>query len=89
MQLNKLKSSAKNKTGTILRSIKKKSEDEKLPHELFPTTRQKTKIRNAFANNMSTDIKLSNIQISKIIQSVISLGSWLGNLGKKGLTYLD
>ena len=30
-------------------------------------TRPTTKIRNAFANNMSTDVKLSKIQISKII----------------------
>ena len=40
-----------------------------LPHELFLTTRQKTKLRNAFNNNMSTDLKLSKAQISKIIQS--------------------
>ena len=35
---------------------------------------------------MSTDIKLSKTQISKIIQSGGSFGSWLGNLGKKVLT---
>ena len=35
---------------------------------------------------MSTDIKLSKAQISKIIQSAGSFGSWLGNLGKKALT---
>ena len=57
-ELKKLKSAAKNKTGTILRLNKKNFEDEELPHELFLTTRQATKIRNAFANNMSTDIKL-------------------------------
>ena len=39
-----------------------------LPHELLMTKRQKTKLRNAFNNNMSTDIKLSKAQISKIIQ---------------------
>ena len=33
-QLNKLKSAAKNKAGTILRLNKKNFEDEKLPHEL-------------------------------------------------------
>ena len=32
-------------------------EDKYLPHELFLITRQTTKIRNAFANIMSTDIK--------------------------------
>ena len=35
---------------------------------------------------MSTDIKLSKAQISKIIQSGGSFGSWLGNLEKKALT---
>ena len=35
---------------------------------------------------MSTDIKLSKAQISEIIQSGGSFGSWLGNLGKKALT---
>ena len=40
-----------------------------LPHELLLTTRQKTKIRNAFNINASTIIKLSKAQINKIIQS--------------------
>ena len=39
-QLNKLKSAAENKAGTILRSNKKNYDDEELPHELFLTTRQ-------------------------------------------------
>ena len=57
-----------------------------MPHVLFLTARQKTKIRNIFANNISTDIKLSKAQISKLIQSGGSFGSWLANLGKKSLT---
>ena len=85
-QLRKLKSSAKNKTGTIIRSIKKNFEDEELSHELFLATRQSIKLRNTFAKNMSTDVKLSKAQISKIIQSGGSFGSSLGNLGKKALT---
>ena len=85
-QLNKLKSAAKNNTGPILNVNKKNVEDEELPHELFLTIRQTTKITNAFANNMSTDIKLSKTQISKIIQSGGSFGSWLGNLRKKAPT---
>ena len=40
-----------------------------VPHELSLITRQKTRLRNAFNNNMSTDLKLSKAQISKIIQS--------------------
>ena len=43
---------AKNKTGTILTLNKTNFEDEKLPYELFLTSRQTTKIINAFANNM-------------------------------------
>ena len=35
---------------------------------------------------MSTGIKLSKTQISRIIQSGGSFGSWFGNLGKKALT---
>ena len=58
-----------------------KNKDKELPHELFLTTRQTTKIRNTFANNMSTDKKLSKAQISKVIQSDGSFGSFLANLG--------
>ena len=45
-----------------------------LPHELLLTTRQKTKLRNAFNNNMSTDLTLSKAQISKTVQSGVFLG---------------
>ena len=38
-----------------------------LSHELLLAIRQKTKLRNAFNNNMLTDIKLSKAQIFKII----------------------
>ena len=44
-----------------------------LPHELLLTKRQATKLRNTIKKNISTDIKLSKAQISKIkIISVIS-----------------
>ena len=51
-----------------------------LPHELLLTTRRKTKLINAFDNNMSTDVKYSKTQISKIIQSGGFLGSLLSKL---------
>ena len=57
-----------------------------MPHELFLTTRQTTKIRNALANSMSIDIKHSKTQISKMIQSGRFLCSWLANLVKKALS---
>ena len=73
----------RSKIRTILRIHNKNFEEEEFPHELFLTTRPTTKIRNAFANNMSTDIKLSKAQISKIFQSGGCFGSWLANKGKK------
>ena len=50
-------------------------------------TRQEAKIRNAFANNILTDIKLSKAPIFKIIQSGGFLCSWLGKKKKKVVTY--
>ena len=68
-QLKKLKTAVKDKTGTTLRMSLKMFDGNDLPHDLLLTTRQKTKRRNAFNNNMSTDLKLSRAQFSKIIQS--------------------
>ena len=51
-----------------------------MPHELLLTTRQKANLRNAFDNIVSTDIKLSKAQISKIIESEGFLGSLLSKL---------
>ena len=56
-----------------------------LHHKLLLATRQTTKLRNAIENNMSTDIKLSKAQISKIIQSGGFLDRLLGPLLKTGL----
>ena len=78
-QLNKLKSAVKNQTGIALRMNIKMFNGNNLPHELLLTTRKKTELRIAIENNMSTDIKLSKTQISKIIQS----GGFLGSLFSK------
>ena len=67
-QLKKLTTTIKNKTGTTLRMSLKMFNGNDLPHELLLTTRQKAKLRNAFNNNISTDLKLSRAQISKINQ---------------------
>ena len=69
MQLKKIKTAVKNKRGTALRMSLKMFDGNDLPHELLLTTRQKTKLGNAFNNNMSTGKNLSKAQISKIIQS--------------------
>ena len=44
------------------------------------TTRRKTKLRNAFNNNISVDITLCKVQFLKIIQYVGFLGSLLSKL---------
>ena len=51
--MKKLKSESKIKTGKILRINKKTFQDEELLPNLFLTTRQTSKLRNAFANNKS------------------------------------
>ena len=79
-QLKKLKNAVKNKTGTTLRISLKIFAGNDLPHELLLTLRQKTKLRNILNDNMSTDLKLSKVQISKIIQSRVFLRSLLSKL---------
>ena len=55
-------------------------DEEKLSHELLLTTRQKTKVRNAFENKMSADIKLPKTQISEITQSGVFLDALLSKI---------
>ena len=66
-QLKKLKTAVEKKAGTFLTINLKMFNGNDLLHELLLTTRQKTKLRNAFNNDMSTDLKLFKAQISKII----------------------
>ena len=87
-QLNKLKSAAKNKQGTTLRMNARMFSSQDLPHKLFLTQRQITKLRNNIDNNLQTDIKLSKAQISKIIQSGGLSGKLFGPLLKNGLPLL-
>ena len=82
-QLNKLKFAAKYKRRRILRITKKNFQDEELLHQLFVTTIQKTRLKNAIAKNMSMDIKLSQAQLPKLIQSGRFLPNMFGNSGKK------
>ena len=67
-QLKKFKNAVKNKTGRALRISLKMFNGNDLPHELLLTKREKIKLRNGFNNNMSTELKLSRAQTSKIIQ---------------------
>ena len=56
-----------------------------MPHELFLSEKQNTKIANAFVNNMSTNIKLSKSPLDKIVQLGGFLGKKLGSQSKKVL----
>ena len=88
-QLNKLKSSIKNKADVVLRissnMVGNSNDNANFPHELLLTNRQVVNIRKAFANHSSTDIKLSKTQLKKMIQSGGLLGKLLGPLLKTGL----
>ena len=83
----KLSNSAiKNETDVVLRvssNMIGNSEDEtSFPHKLLLTNRQVGNLRKAFANYLSTDIKVSNTQLSKMMQSGGFLGRLLGPLLK-------
>ena len=60
--------------------MNKRFQDEEFPDKVILTTRQKTEIRNAFANNVPMNVKLSKAQLSQIIQSAEFLGAFLGKL---------
>ena len=54
----KMKTAVKNNAVTTLRMSLKMFDGNDLLHELLLTTKQRTKLRNAFNSTMSTDIKL-------------------------------
>ena len=89
-QLNELKSAIKNETGVVLRlSLSTVGDgDTNFPHKLLLTNRQVANLRKAFANNSSTNIKLSKAQMSKMVQSGGYLGRLLGPLLKTGLSLI-
>ena len=80
LQLSKLKTAVKINEGTALRISIKMFNSDNLPHELYLTSRQTTKLRNSIEINMSADIKLSKAQIKKTIKPGGALGSILGKL---------
>ena len=86
-QLNNLKSAIKNETEVVLRLLSKMIGDNEtnFPHNFLLTNRQVTNLRKAFANKLTTDIKLPKTQLSKMIQSGGFLGGLLGPLLKTGL----
>ena len=77
-ELNKLKSTIKNESEVVLRlssnMIGNYDDETNFPHKLLLTNIK-----------LSTDIKLSKTQLSKVIQSGEFLGRVLGSLLKTGL----
>ena len=91
-QLNKLKSAIENEIDVILRlpsnMIGNSDDETNFPHKLLLTNRQVVNLRKGFANYLSTDIKLSKTQLSKMIQLSGFLGRLLGPLLKTGLSLM-
>ena len=85
--LNKLKPTIKNETEVVLRLSSNTigNSENSFPHEFLLTNRQVANLRNAFANYLSTDIKLSKTQLSKMMQAGGFLGKLFGSLLKTGL----
>ena len=88
-QLSKkwIKNNTRNETEVVLRLSSNMIGDNEtnFPHKFLLTNRQVANLRKTFANCLSTDIKLSKTQFSKMIQSRGFLGRLHGPLLKTGL----
>ena len=92
-QFNKLKSGIKNGTEVTLKissNVVGDSNDENsFHHKLLLTNTQVSKLRKAFANNSSANLKLSKTHLQKIGKSGQFLGRLLGPLLKTGLPLIE
>ena len=86
-QLNKFKSAIRNKTEVVLALSSNMigNSETNFSHKLLLTNRQVPNLCKAFANHLSTDIKLSKTQLFKMIQSGGCLGRLLVPLLKTRL----
>ena len=64
--------------------VAESNDETNFPHKLLLTDTQVSKIRKAFANSLSANIKFSETQLSKMIQLGGILGRFLGPLLKTG-----
>ena len=73
-QLNKLKSVIKNESNVVLRisssMVGNSNNNTNFRHKLLLTDRQVANIPKAFSNNLSRDVKFSETQLLKMMQSV-------------------
>ena len=88
-QLNRVESGIKNSTEVTLNLssniIGDSINEINFPHKLLLTDTQVSKLRQAFANNLSANIKISKTHMSKIVQPERFLDILLGLLLKSGL----
>ena len=88
-QLSNLKSAIKNETELVLRlssNMVGNFNDEMIfPHKLILTNIPVASLHKYFVNHLSTDIKLSKLQLSKMMQSGEFLGKIFGPLLKTRL----
>ena len=91
LQLNKFKSAIKNENEAVLRLTSNMIGDNEtnFHHKLLLTNRQVSNLCKTFANHLSTDIKLSKSQLSKMIQSGGFFGRLHGPLLKTGLPLIS
>ena len=87
-KFDKLKSTVENETEVVLILSVIGDDETNFLHKLLLTNRQIANLCKAFANYLSTDIKLSKTQISKMIQSRGFLGRRLGPLQTIGLSLM-
>ena len=88
-QLDKIKSALKNKTEIVLRlpsnMIVNSNDKTSFIHKLSLTNGQAADLRKSFANNLSTDTKLSKTQLSKMTQTEGFIDRLFGPLLKRGI----
>ena len=86
-QLNKLKSAIKNGTDVTFSSniVGDSNDENNFRHKLLLINTQISKLRKAFANGSSPNVKLSKTQMHKIRQSGRFLSTLLGPSLKTGL----
>ena len=81
-QINKLKSGIKNNIEVALKILSNvigdSNDENNVSYKLLLTNTQVSRLRKAFANNYSANLKLSKIQSHKIEQSGGFLGRLLG-----------
>ena len=92
-QLSNLKSAIKNETELVLRlssnMVGNFNDEIIFPHKLILTNIPVASLHKYFVNHLSTDIKLSKLRLSKMMQSGEFLGKIFGPLLKTRLPLME